>query len=106
MRDNISILSIDDIKYRIKDYTGEEFDFIPKGVVRCVREKYRWISEIAEEIGEYHYNEEPDDLDNFKCCVDLLYKDKIYSFEITGERSIDWGYELKEITDYTEIKGE
>jgi len=107
MNDDFFISNIYDIKYRIKDHTGDEFDFVPKRMIRDSANHARLISEVAKEIGQsYYFYDDSGDLDNFKCCVDLLYRDKIYSFEITGEQSINWGYQLKEITDYTEIEGE
>lgn len=100
--DKIIDLENDSVDYRIKDYTGENFDHTFKS--RWSWKKTLWLSEIAKEIAAGHFADDPTDLNSFECCVDLLWKGKIFSYVVTGEPSIDWFENLKGVTHYEEPK--
>ena len=101
MSEDIWVTKKDDVRYRIKDHTGEDFSYSVLRVCPWYEwQKIKCLSDLAERIGEDHYHDEPCSIETYVCDVDLLYNGKIYPFKITGQISIDWQSKQGEAVNY------
>jgi len=102
MNDHIYTTRADDVRYRIKDYTGEDFPYSVSRVCPWYGgQKIKCLSDFAERIGEEHFENDPCRIETYECNVDLLYNGKIYPFKVTGQPSIDWEVKQGEVVNYT-----
>jgi hypothetical protein len=86
-----AVSSLDCLKYRVIGYTSDEFEEIPKKMVKWYGfESVKTISQIAKSIASYIYYDDPCDLDDFSCEIEFLYKETIAKFVVSGEEDISW----------------
>jgi hypothetical protein len=86
-----AVSSLDCLKYRVIGYTSDEFEEIPKRMVKWYGfESMKTISQIVESIASYIYWEDPMPLDEFSVEIEILYKETIAKLVVTGSEDISW----------------
>ena len=95
---DIYVTKKDDVRYRIKGYTSEDFSLEASSFHKWKTAKL--ISDLAKQIGEIHFEKDPRTIYGYECNLDLLYRGKVYPFKVTGQPSIDWEVKQGEVIDY------
>jgi len=71
-------------RYVIKDYTDDDFS-------KIFTSTSGYLSDIAEEIAEEYWAQDPSDPSNFKCEVGIIdYKDEPHWFSVYAEASVNF----------------